>query len=82
MGADSINNQRAICKFQRVDLIYKQILSIYSENAGNVSGLGISDDTCRVVAFTSPCGGTGSSTMAVHMRFMRKKGEKDLIFKS
>lgn len=79
MGADSINNQRAICKFQRVDLIYKQILSIYSENAGNISGLGISDDTCRVVAFTSPCGGTGSSTMAAsYAVYCAKKGKKVL----
>lgn len=79
MGADSINNQRAICKFQRVDLIYKQILSIYSENAGNYSGLGIGEDTCRVVAFTSPCGGTGSSTMAAsYAIYCAKRGKKVL----
>lgn len=61
---DMLNNQRTICKFQKADLIYKQILSIYSENAGNITGLKISDDSCKLVAFTSPCGGTGSSTMA------------------
>ena len=33
MGIESYNDQRAICKFQKADLIYKQILSIYSENA-------------------------------------------------
>ncbi|MFR7893039.1 MAG: hypothetical protein ACLU38_02080 [Dysosmobacter sp.] len=27
---DSVNDQRAICKFQKADLIYRQILSIYS----------------------------------------------------
>lgn len=81
MGADSINNQRAICKFQRVDLIYKQILSIYSENAGNISGLGISDDTCRVVAFTSPCGG-GLEVLQwrLHMQsIVLKKGKRSYI---
>ena len=56
---DMLNNQRTICKFQKADLIYKQILSIYSENAGNITGLKISDDSCKLVAFTSPCGGTG-----------------------
>lgn len=61
---DMLNNQRTICKFQKADLIYKQILSIYSENAGNITGLKISDDSCKLVAFTSPCGGTGNSTMA------------------
>ena len=36
---DYYNEQRAICKFQKVDLIYKQILSVYSEKAGSVSGI-------------------------------------------
>lgn len=61
---DSVNNQRAICKFQKADLIYRQILSLYSENAGSVSGLKFGDDACKVLAFTSPCGGVGTSTMA------------------
>lgn len=64
VGIDTVNNQSAICKFQKADLIYKQILSIYSENAGNVSGLKIGNDDCRIVAFASPSGGTGSSTVA------------------
>ena len=51
---DSVNNQRAICKFQKADLIYRQILSIYSENAGSVSGMKFGDDSCKVIAFTSP----------------------------
>ena len=61
---DSVNDQRAICKFQKADLIYRQILSIYSEYAGSASGLKLGDDSCKVIAFTSPCGGVGSSTMA------------------
>ena len=60
----TLNNQHAICKFQKADLIYKQILSVYSENAESVSGLKIGDDSCKVIAFTSPSGGTGSSSMA------------------
>ena len=61
---ESVNNQRAICKFQKSDLIYRQILSIYSESAGSVSGMKLGDDSCKVIAFASPCGGVGSSTMA------------------
>lgn len=64
MDIDTVNDQRAICKFQKADLIYKQILSIYSENAGNVSGLKIGDESSRIIAFASPSGGSGSSTMA------------------
>lgn len=76
---DSVNNQRAICKFQKADLIYKQILSIYSENAGSVSGLKLDDDSCRVIAFTSPCGGVGSSSMAAACALHHAvKGKKTL----
>lgn len=61
---ESVKNQMAICKFQKADLIYKQILGIYSENADSISGLKLNDDACKIVAFSSPCGGTGTSTAA------------------
>jgi len=61
---DGINGQRAICKFQRVDLIYKQILSIYSESAGSVSKLKLGDDSSKVIIFEPASGGAGSSSMA------------------
>lgn len=61
---ETYNDQRAICKFQKADLIYKQILSLYSEIAGSVSGLKFGDDSCKVIAFASPSGGTGSSSVA------------------
>ena len=64
LDIESVKNQRAICKFQKADLIYKQILSIYSENAGNISGVKLGDESCRIVAFASPGGGVGSSSMA------------------
>ena len=93
-GIESVNGQVAICKFQKADLIYKQILSIYSENAGNVSGLKLSNDACHVVAFATPSGGTGSSTMAAAcaMRYasqgkkvlylnLEKFGSADCFFK-
>mgnify|MGYP003295828500 CR=1 FL=1 len=62
---DTYKNQMAICKYQKADLIYKQILSIYSENAGNISGLKLGEDVSRVIFYTSVSGGTGSSSMAV-----------------
>lgn len=77
---DSVNNQRAICKYQKADLIYRQILSIYSENAGGVSETRFGDDSCKVIAFASPCGGTGSSTMVrpVH-RIMPPRAKRHCI---
>lgn len=61
---DTENDQKAICKFQKADLIYKQILSVYSEKAGSISGLKFGDDTTKICMFTSPSGGAGTSTMA------------------
>lgn len=58
------NNHRAICKFQKADLIYRQVLSIYAETAGNITGIKFDDDNCKVIAFGSAGGGTGSSSMA------------------
>ncbi|MBP3922289.1 MAG: chromosome partitioning protein ParA [Ruminiclostridium sp.] len=64
MDIDTFNNQRAICKFQKSDLIYKQILSVYSENADNISGIKFGDDSTRIIIFQSVSGGTGASSMA------------------
>lgn len=61
---ETLNGQPAICKFQKADLIYKQILSIYSENANSISGLKLSNDSSKVIIFSSPGGGTGTSSAA------------------
>lgn len=64
MDIETHRGEMAICKFQKAELIYKQILSIFSENAGSISGLRLSDDACTVLAFLSPSGGCGASTLA------------------
>lgn len=63
-GIDMLNEQRAICKFQKADLIYKQILSVYSEKASSITGFKMTGDESSVVVFCSASGGVGSSTMA------------------
>lgn len=92
---DTVNGERAICKFQKVDLIYRQILSIYSENAGKVSGLKLGADNAKIIMFSSPGGGVGTSSVAAAcaMYFGRKRkkvlylnmekfGGSDLFFSS
>ena len=59
-----LNNQPTICRFQKADLIYRQILSIYSEHAGTFTELKLNDEGCQVIAFASPGGGGGTSIMA------------------
>ena len=74
-----LNGQSTICKFQKADLIYKQILSIYAENASNVSGLKFGDDSSKVLFFQPVSGGVGSSSLAAacSMHFAAK-GKKTL----
>lgn len=64
IDVESFNNLPTVCRFQKADLIYRQILSIYSEHAGIFTELKLTDDNCKVIAFTSPSGGVGTSTMA------------------
>ena len=92
---DKFNNQRAICKFQKAELIYKHILSVYSENAGNISKLKSDNDQTKIITFVSPSGGVGTSSMAaacaVHFASKNKKtlylnlekyGSADIFFTS
>lgn len=60
----TVRNRHAICKFQRVEQIFKQILSLYSETAGDMAEFKPENDDCLVVIFSSPCGGTGTTTVA------------------
>lgn len=79
IDVDTVNDQRAICKFRKADLIYKQILSIYSENMGNAAGLKLEDDNAKLVAFSSPCGGVGTSSVAAAFAVrLSKQGKKTL----
>lgn len=62
---DTINGYKTVNKFQKVDSIYRQILSIYSDFAGSISEFkSTNNEDCKVIGFASPCGGAGSSTMA------------------
>lgn len=75
---ESIHNEKAIFKFQNAELIYKNILSIFSEKSDTITGFhGTGGETNNVIAFVSPAGGTGSSTAAaacaMNLAFKNKK---------
>lgn len=62
---DTLYGQRTVCKFQKVELIYREILSLFSEKSGEIIGYKKDDsDTTNVLAFCSSSGGVGSSTAA------------------
>lgn len=65
LDINMIDRHKAICKFQKGELIYKQILSIYSEHVPNISGIATNENgAMKTIAFCSPCGGVGTSTVA------------------
>ena len=65
LDISSIDTHKAVCKFQKGELIYKQILSIYSEHIPNISGMPTNENgAMKTIAFCSPCGGVGTSTAA------------------
>lgn len=78
-GIEMLRDEVAVCKFQKADLIYRQIVSLYSENAGNISGLKFGDDSAKIIVFASPSGGTGTSTMAAACaKHFAENGKKTL----
>ncbi len=74
---ETLNDQRAICKFQKADLIYKQILSVYSDNASGATAFMLGEDNTNICVFTPVSGGTGASTIAagaaMHFASLNKK---------
>ena len=80
MGIESLREQRAICKFQKADLIYKQILSVYSEKASSITGFKIAGDAGQVIVFCSVSGGVGSSTMAAACATHFAQQEKKVLY--
>lgn len=78
---ENVRDQRAICKFQKADLIYKQILGIYSEKAENMSKIKLNDDSNKLITFSSPSGGVGTSSVAASCAiYFAKKNKKVLYF--
>lgn len=78
-GMESFRDAPAICKFQKADLIYKQILSIYSEKAAQFTGSGINGGHSKIITFFSAFGGAGGSTLAAACALSKaRKGKKTL----
>lgn len=76
---ETIKNTVAVCKFQKAELIYRQVLGLFSEKAAAVTGVHMDGEGGRVLAFVSAAGGTGSSVAAAAcaMNFAQK-GKKAL----
>lgn len=76
---ETIRGITAVCKFQKADIIYRQVLGLFSEKAAAVTGVHMEGDGGKVLAFVAAGGGTGSSVAAAAcaMNFAQK-GKKAL----
>lgn len=65
-GVETLRNQKTICRFQKAELIFKEILGIYSENVSDSISIKFEGDgNASLVTFVSASGGVGTSTAAV-----------------
>lgn len=60
----SLRDFPAIFKYQHVDQIFRQVLSLCANIAGGSTGIGGASGGAKVLLFASPCGGCGTSTVA------------------
>lgn len=77
---ETFKNQKTICKFQKIEMIYKEILGIYSEKCSNTIGLKFSGKgEGNIISFFSPSGGSGASvTACAAAKYFVSKGSKVL----
>lgn len=62
---DTIKGMRTICRYQKFDLIYKEILGLYSELSTNVTSYkSTGTGTTNVILFLPVSGGVGATTIA------------------
>lgn len=79
---DTVKGKTAICKYQRLELLYKAILSIYSENVSETFGFRVDTDLTKLIMFTSPAGGVGTSTIAASCAKYLSQNRKRVLFLS
>ena len=65
VDAETIHGKSAVCKFQRMDIIYKQIENLYADVSQITMRKSKSAGNHKMLLFSSPSGGSGSSVMAV-----------------
>lgn len=78
IGVEELYDHPAICKFQKIDTIYKQILSIYAETSSAMK-LRMDENGARLILFMSAQGGSGISSAAAAYS-LRKAMEHKKVF--
>ena len=79
-GIDNVEGISAICKYQKVDSIYKKILAIYSDNSNYSISISGEKEKGNIVMYASVAGGVGTSTMAIGYAINRAKLGKRVLY--
>lgn len=78
---ETLYDSTAICKFQKADLIYKEILGIYSEAAAGITGIRLDgNEELKIITFISAGGGTGSSSAAAACAVSAARQGKKVLY--
>jgi cellulose biosynthesis protein BcsQ len=73
------NGQRAVCKFQKAELIYKTVTDIYADSLSDNTIVGGAVGNLPVYLFTSGGGGAGATTVAIAVaRALAAAGKRPL----
>lgn len=56
--------ERTICKFQKIDFLHQEIVGLYAEVSGSITEKAIEEAHNKILLFSTPAGGTGTSTVA------------------
>ena len=78
-GVREINGKPAVCKYQKYDDLYRRILGIYDEY-GPRHPVGPGEGKGRIVIFSSPCGGAGTSCMAAAFAIRTASKGKNVLY--
>ena len=76
-GIEKIKERPAICKYQKSEVIYKQILNLFSDKVDSIQKAYANTGRCKTILFSSPSGGTGTMTMSIAASlFYQKHGNR------
>lgn len=63
-AVETIKGQKAICKFQRAETLFRQLLDLYADVADPQYVFKGKSGNTSLLWFSSPCGGVGTSSLA------------------
>ncbi|MBS6194849.1 MAG: hypothetical protein KH828_04645 [Clostridiales bacterium] len=81
MDVEEIDGVNAICKYQKLEILYKMMLGIFAEKSSNIK-FRHSVSSARMTMFTSVQGGSGTSAAAAAYALRRGKEGKKIFYLS